>query len=203
MKIRTILVAIILVGGLAWLAMLPAAQAQPNPAAGGGGDTFKVDPVHSTIIFGIGHMGVGYFYGRINGPVGEFHLDPDNPSNCSFEISAKAENVDTNNDGRNRHIKSADFLNAKQFPEISFKSTAVKRAGTNSYSVTGDLTAHGVTKSINIEIDHLGTRKTRRGHLAGFKTTFAISRSEFGVNYMPQGLGDEVTLMIGIEGGKK
>ena len=203
MKIRTILVAVILLGGLAWLAMLPAAQAQPNPAAGGGANTFKVDPVHSTIIFGIGHMGVGYFYGRINGPTGEFHLDPDNPSNCSFEISAKAENVDTNNGRRDGHIKSADFINARQFPDITFKSTAVKKAGTSSYRVTGDMTVHGVTKSITIEIEHLGTRETRRGHLAGFKTTFTISRSAFGVDFMPQGLGDEVTLMVGIEGGKK
>ncbi len=202
MKIRAILVAVILLGGLALLATLPAAQAQPNPTAGGGANTFKVDPVHSTIIFGIGHLGVGYFYGRINSPFGEFHLDPDNPSNCSFEISAKAENVDTHSGRRDGHIKSADFLNARQFPEISFKSTAVKKAGTNSYRVTGDMTVHGVTKSITIEIEHLGTRQTQMGYRAGFKTTLTISRSDFGVDFMPQGLGDEVTLMIGIEGKK-
>ncbi len=202
MKIRTILVAVILLGGLALLATLPAAQAQPNPAAGGGANTFKVDPVHSTIIFGIGHMGVGYFYGRFNGATGEFHLDPDNPSNCSFEISAKAENVDTHNGRRDGHIKSADFLNARQFPEISFKSTAVKKAGTNTYRVTGDLTAHGVTRPITIEIEHLGTRQTQMGYRAGFKTTLTISRSDFGVDFMPQGLGDKVTLMVGIEGKK-
>ncbi len=203
MRIRTVAVAVALLGGLAWLATLPTVQAQMEPGPRTDAATFKVDPVHSSIIFGISHMGVGYFYGRFNSPYGEFHLDPDDPSKCTFEVGVKAEKVDTNNGRRDGHIKSADFLNAKQFPEITFKSTSVKKAGTSTYEVTGDLTAHGVTKPVTVQIEHLGTRETERGHLAGFRTTFTISRSAFDISYMPQGLGDEVTLMVGIEGRKK
>jgi len=203
MRPRITFVTVLVLAGLAALAIFPAARAQTSSGSGDAAAGFDIDPVHSSIIFGINHFGVSTFYGRINNPQGEFHIDPDNPAASSFQISAKTENVDTNSSDRDRHLKSGDFFDAKQFADITFRSTAVDRSSKNTYNVTGDLTLHGVTKSINIVIEHIGTKTTRRGTLAGFTTNFTIKRSDFGMVFMLGALGDDVTLMIGIEGIKK
>jgi polyisoprenoid-binding protein YceI len=204
MSARGVVVSIALLAGLAAAAVFSTGHAQTRPATKGETVEYDVDPVHSAIIFRIKHLGVSYFYGRINGPYGEFSFNPDDASQCSLDVKVKAKNVDTNNPNRDGHIKSADFFNASQFPEITFKSTAFAPSGTGTYKVTGDLTFHGVTKRITIDLEHVGTKDLPRfGHRCGFDTTFAISRSEFGIGYMPEGLGDEVVLMIGLEGKKK
>ncbi|MHC4079696.1 MAG: YceI family protein [Planctomycetota bacterium] len=204
MSARAVVVSITLLAGLGAAAVLSTAHAQTRPETKGETVEYDVDPVHSAIIFRVKHLGVSYFYGRINGPYGEFRFNPDDPSACALEVKVKAKNVDTNNPNRDGHIKSADFLNAKQFPEITFKSTAFNPSGNKTYKVTGDLTLHGVTKRMTVELEHVGTKELPRfGHRCGFSTSFTISRSEFGVNYMPEGLGDEVVLMIGLEGKKK
>ncbi len=203
MRPRIAFVTVLIVAGLATLAIFPAARAQSTGGSGDAAAWFDVDPVHSTIIFGINHLGVSTFYGRINNPTGEFHLDPANPAASSFKISAKTENVDTNSGDRDRHLKSGDFFDAKQFADITFRSTAVDRSGKSTYNVTGDLTLHGVTRPINIVVEHIGTKETRMGVRSGFSTNFTIKRSDFGMGFMLGMLGDEVTLMIGIEGVKK
>ncbi len=194
----------VLLACLGAAALFPTARAQDKTsAAADDAAWFAVDPVHSSVIFGINHMGVTTFYGRINGPTGEFQLSHDTPEASSFTVSVKAENVDTNYEGRDQHLKSNDFFDAKQFPDITFKSTAVTRSGKSTFAVTGDLTLHGVTRSIDIVVEHIGTRQTGRGVKSGFTTNFTIKRSDFGMTFMARALGDEVTLMIGIEGIKK
>ena len=164
---------------------------------------YSVDPVHSTVIFRIKHFGVSYFYGRFNSPTGHFTFDPEKPAESSFEITVKTANVDTHSPRRDGHLKSGDFFNAKQFPEITFKSTSVKKGRGDTLHVTGDLGLHGQTRQITIDLHHVGSRDTRKGQLCGFETTFTIKRSDFGMTFMLEGVGDEVTLMIGLEGGKK
>jgi len=203
MRPRIAFVTALIVAGLAAVAIFPAAQAQTTQGSGDAAARFNVDPVHSNIIFGVNHLGVSTFYGRINNPTGEFHIDLANPAASSFEISAKAENVDTNSANRDKHLKTGDFFDAKQFPDITFRSTAIDRSGKRTYNVTGDLTLHGVTKPINIVIEHIGTKDTRMGTRSGFTANFTIKRSNFGMGYMVGALGDDVTLMIGIEGVKK
>jgi len=203
MNARTVVVSIALLAGLSAAAVLSTVHAQTRPETAAETVVYEVDPVHSAIIFRIKHLGVSYFYGRINGPYGEFRFNPDDAGQCALDVKVKARNVDTNNPNRDGHIKSADFLNASQFPEITFKSTAFTASGDTTYKVTGDLTLHGVTKRITVDLEHVGTRDHPRGRLCGFSTTFTVSRSDFGVSFMPQGLGDDVTLMIGLEGKKK
>ena len=200
---RIALVTVLILAGLATLTIFPVAQAQTTSGSVDAVAEFDVDPVHSSVIFGINHFGVSTFYGRINNPQGDFQIDPANPAESSFQISAKTENVDTNSGDRDNHLKSGDFFDAKQFADITFRSTAVDRSGKNTYNVTGDLTLHGVTKSINIVIEHIGTKTTRRGTRSGFTANFTIKRSDFGMGFMLGALGDDVTLMIGIEGVKK
>jgi len=167
---------------------------------------FKVDPVHSTAIFCIEHLGVSRFYGRFNTMEGTFTIDRDDPSASSINITIEAESVDTNNSGRDRHLKGPDFFDARQFPKISFVSTGIEKASEDTWNVTGDLTLHGVTKTITVPVEITGVRDTgRQGVKGGIATEFRIKRSDFGMTtYVAEGgLGDEVALMIGVEGAKQ
>jgi polyisoprenoid-binding protein YceI len=164
-------------------------------------ETYKVDPVHSTIIFRVGHLNAGVVYGRFNDPVGTITIDSENPANSSLNVEVKTDNIDTHNQKRDDHLRSPDFFNNKEFPTISFKSTAFKSSGDNKYEVTGDLTLHGVTKPVTVTVDKLGTGKDPSGATrAGFESIFTIKRSDFGMNFMQGGVGDEVRLMIALEG---
>jgi len=177
------------------------ATTEAATAAAGG---FTVDPVHSSVVFKIMHGGVASFYGRFNNPTGEFLIDPENLSASTISVSVKAENVDTANGGRDKHLMSADFFSAKEFPEITFKSSSFSKTGDKTFKVTGDLTLHGVTKEITADIIYYGQAQGRGGIKSGFDATFTIKRTDFGMDtYVKEGgLGDEVTLMIGIEGGQ-
>lgn len=203
MKPRTAFATLVLLACLGSAALFPTARAQSTAPPVDAAAWFDVDPVHSTIIFGIEHMEVSTFYGRFNGPTGEFHVSPGKPGASSFSLSVKTENVDTAAEGRDQHLKSGDFFDAKQFPEITFKSTAVTRSSKTSFAVTGDLTVHGVTRPVNVVIEYGGVKESRRGVKSGFTATFTIKRSDFGMDFMIGPLGDDVTLMIGIEGIKR
>ncbi len=204
MNAPTALISIgLLVGVLSVVAARSAVDAEAPAAVVQEMHTYSVDPVHSTVIFRIKHFGVSYFYGRFNSPTGHFAFDPEKPAESSFEITVKTANVDTHSPRRDGHLKSGDFFNAKQFPEITFKSTSVKKGRGDMLKVTGDLGLHGQTRQITIDLHHVGSRDTRKGQLCGFETTFTIKRSDFGMTFMLEGVGDEVTLMIGLEGGKK
>jgi polyisoprenoid-binding protein YceI len=166
-------------------------------------DVYKVDTVHSTVLFKIKHMNTSYSYGRFNAIQGTFLLDEQNPSNSSFDVTVKSASVDTGNEGRDGHIKKADFLNATQFPTISFKSTSVAAAGKGTYEVMGNLTLHGVTKPIKVALESTGAGKDPRGRsIAGVEGAFRIKRSEFGMTGMQGAVGDDVVLTISLEGGK-
>lgn len=166
-------------------------------------DTYTADPVHSSVVFRIKHMDVAHVWGRFNGLKGEFALDEGAPESSSLQFQVEAKNVDTGNAKRDEHLRSPDFFNAAQFPAITFKSTAVKKAG-DRYEVTGDLTLLGVTKSITVSVDKTGQADTKQmGPRMGFETTFTIKRSDFGMNKMMGAVGDEVKLIVAVEGGKK
>lgn len=171
-----------------------------QPATGG----FSVDAVHSSVVFKVRHQGVANFYGRFNDVSGSFLIDPDKPEAGSFDITIAAESVDTNSDNRDKHLRSADFFSAKEFPTITFKSTSMTRTADAAFDVTGDLTLRGTTKPITAKVAYGGTTKGRRGEVAGIEATFTIKRSDFGVSYMVgPGLSDEVALIVSLEGERK
>ncbi|NOS99055.1 MAG: YceI family protein [Phycisphaerales bacterium] len=170
-------------------------------AAAAKAETFKIDDTHSSVVFRIKHMNVSYFYGRFNKIEGRFTLEDGDAAGNSIEIEVDASSVDSKNEGRDRHLKSPDFFNAKQFKTITFKSTAIKSAGEGKFEVTGDLTLHGVTKSVTVPVERVGKGPGREGGtIAGFEAVFTVKRSEFGMEFMNGPLGDEVRLMVGIEG---
>lgn len=172
------------------------AYVAPSVAAG-----YKVDPIHSGVTFRVKHLGVGYIHGRFDKLGGTFTFDDKNSADMTFEMQVPADSIDTNNAGRDRHLRGPDFFNVKEFPAIAFKSTEVKPAGENTYDVAGDLTMHGVTKPIHAKIEHVGTGKDPRGGVrCGFEATFTINRSDFEMKNMLQGIGDEIRVIVAFEG---
>ena len=168
--------------------------------------TYDVDPVHSSVTFKIQHMGTSWTYGRFNDLAASLEYDAAKPEASSLSFTAKAESVDTGNAKRDQHLKGPDFFNAKEFPEIAFKSTKVTPSGKDAAEVTGDLTLHGVTKPVTAKVVKVGEGKTMKGgEMIGFEATFTVKRSDFGMANMvgPKGAGDEVYLTVAIEAHKK
>jgi polyisoprenoid-binding protein YceI len=162
-------------------------------------DSYKIDPVHSTMIFRVIHMNIAPVYGRFDEPSGTIVTD-DDPAKMSIEVNVRAEKVDTANSKRDQDLRSQGWLAAKQFPDITFKSTGIKKTGDNTYEVTGDFTLHGVTKPLTATLTKTGEGKGMRGEpRIGWETSFSINRNDFDITNMPGGVSDEIKLMIGLE----
>jgi polyisoprenoid-binding protein YceI len=166
-------------------------------------DEYAIDPVHSMVQFRVKHLGVSYTLGRFNNPTGKMHIDEANPKKSSIEVSVKVADVDTNDAKRDAHIKGPDFFNGKMFPKITFKSTSVKKTGDTEFEVTGDMTLHGVTKTITVKAEKVGAGKDPwGGYRTGYYLKLTLKRSDYKMNFMqgPSGIGDEIRLEISIEG---
>jgi polyisoprenoid-binding protein YceI len=167
-------------------------------------DDYKVDPVHSTVLFRVHHANVGQYWGRFNDPAGTFTLDEADVAKSTFNVEVKVNNVDTHNPQRDGHLKSPDFFNEKQFPTITFKSTAAKKGdAANVLLVTGDLTIHGVTRSVTVPVELTGKGEFPKGTpRAGVEAVFNIKRTEFDMKNMVGPVGDDVRLVVSLEGTK-
>jgi polyisoprenoid-binding protein YceI len=161
---------------------------------------WNVDPVHSEVAFEVSH-----FFTKVHGSFpamqGKIVFDDKDAKNISVDASVNASSVDTNNERRDGHLKSADFFNVEKFPTISFKSTKVTKVGkTNTYKVEGDFTMLGVTKSVVFDAEFFGAN----GAKAGFAAKGTINRKDFGMVWnktLDNGslmLGDEVTISINL-----
>lgn len=176
-------------------------QRAGRPAAG---EQFKVDAVHSSIGFRIEHLHVAFFHGRFNDVVGTFAFDQADPSNTVLDIRVRAASIDTHNGLRDRHLKSAEFFDVGKFKEITFRGSGANRLDEHRFNIAGDLTLHGVTRPLTVTVTRTGTGPGMRGEQrSGFETFFEIKRSDFGMNAMPNLLGDDVTLTVSIEGVRK
>jgi polyisoprenoid-binding protein YceI len=166
-------------------------------------DTFKIDPVESSIVFSVMRYGVSNFYGRFNDVSGTVVFDKADPSKSSVELTIPVKSVDTHNEKRDQHLKSPDFFNAKQFPVMTFKSKQVESSG-DTYKVTGDFTLHGVTKPLTLEIKKGGEGKGMEGEIrGGGETHFTIKRSDYGMNFMQGPVGDEINIVVSLVGVKQ
>ncbi|MGH7215253.1 MAG: YceI family protein [Tepidisphaeraceae bacterium] len=171
----------------------------------------EVDPVHSFANFRIKHLNVGYVYGRFNGPTGKFTYDPAKPDASTFEVTLNVDAIDTANEKRDAHLKSPDFFDAKQFPAITFKSTSVKAKNASpqasvekALKVTGDLTIHGVTKSITTNVSVIGSGKGMGDETrTGIEVAFQLNRSDYGMTNLIPAAGDEVLVVVALEGIQK
>jgi polyisoprenoid-binding protein YceI len=168
-----------------------------------GADTYKVDPVHSSVVFGIKHNGVADFYGAFKEISGTVTFDAADPSKSSVELNVPVESIDTRDAKRDQHLKSPDFFNAKQFPAITFKSNKIEGSG-ESYKISGDLTIHGVTKPVTADFKRGPDGKGGQGKtVGGGEARFAIKRSDYDMKFMIGPLGDDVNIILSLEGAKQ
>jgi polyisoprenoid-binding protein YceI len=158
-------------------------------------EQWALDPDHSAVVFSISHLNTSNQHGRFNEIEGSVTTGDD----ASFRFSVQAASIDTNNTKRDDHLRGPDFFNAKQFPTISLAST-VATVNDASYVLTGDLTLHGVTNPITVQMNKIGEGDGLWGnHRVGFETTVTIKRSDFGMNNMLEMVGDDVTLTVSYE----
>jgi polyisoprenoid-binding protein YceI len=173
----------------------------PKAAVG----AYDVDAVHSMVGFKIKHLDVSYTLGRFDKFSGEVVLGA-TAAESSVRIALDPDSVNTNNEGRDKHLRNQDFLDVKQFPEATFTSTKVADKDADTFSVTGDLTLHGVKKSVAFDMDLVGAKETgeRTGFRAGFFGELTINRRDFGIDTYPnEALGDTITLTLAIECAKR
>ncbi len=163
--------------------------------------TYAIDTSHSTVHFRIKHLGIANFYGRFNSLRGQYVLDLDAPEQCSVSLTIDPASADTNSPDRDTHIRSAEFLDVEQHDEIRFESTRVWAAGTNRLGLQGDLTLHGETRTVSAEAEVTGAGDTFfRDYRTGVEAQLTIKRSEFGMTHLMGPLGDEITLIVSLEG---
>lgn len=161
---------------------------------------WKVDESHAFAVFKVMHLGIAPAYGQFVKVGGSLDFDPANPGATKLTIEIAADSVFTGNKKRDDHLKNADFFDAKQFPKLTFQSTAWKKTGDGTYEVTGNLTLRGQTKPVTVTVKQTGMGKDPWGNeRVGMTADFTIDRMDYGIAYMPDGLGKQVDLMLSAE----
>ena len=167
-----------------------------------GADTYKVDAAHSSVVFGIKHNGVTDFYGAFKDISGTVTFDSADPTKSAVELTVPVDSVDTRNEKRDQHLKSPDFFNAKQFPAITFKSNKIEGSG-ETYKISGDLAIHGVTKPVTADFKRGPDGKGQGKTVGGGEARFTIKRSDYDMKFMIGPLGDDVSIILSLEGAKQ
>ncbi len=178
----------------------------PNKKDEGMTGAYSFDKAHSAIGFRVRHMGLADVPGYFKDFKGTINYDAKDITKSSVEFTAMMTSVDTRNEGRDKHLRTADFFDVEKFPEMTFKSTKVEKKGKN-LMITGDLTMRGVTKSITFPFTVAGFLPDQRsgGMKMGAYAETTINRRDFGVNYgtnLPNGtqmLSDNVVVVLNIE----
>lgn len=156
------------------------------------------DKPHSQLGFTVTHLGISEVSGTFNDFVATINASKPDFSDAVVELDARVASIDTRVDARNNHLKSADFFDAEKFPSLKFKSTSLKKSGANQYQLTGDLTMHGITKPVTMNLTYNGTIENpmSKKPTTGFQLTGVIKRSEFniGEKFPAPMISDEVRI---------
>ena len=168
---------------------------------------YQIAPAHSSLQFSVRHLMMSNVRGTFTGVRGTVKFDPAQPERTTVEAEIDVNTISTNDEKRDAHLKSADFLDAAQFPHMIFRSTKVEKKGPNAYTLTGDLTLHGVTSPVTVEVEEVSEEgkdpwgNTRIGASAKAK----LKRSDFGLTWnapLETGgflVGDDVKLDFELE----
>lgn len=171
------------------------ANTSPSTVEGG---RYTLEPNHTQVGFSVLHMGFSFYTGRFSNASGDLTLDPKQQAASTVRVSVPIASVATTSAKLDDELKSADWLDAAKFPTMTFKSTTVSPDGQGRAKVMGDLTLHGVTKSVTLDARFIGSgvNPLDKKYTAGFEITGDIKRSDFGVTkYVPL-IGDTVHLSI-------
>ncbi|MBF6231036.1 YceI family protein [Nocardia farcinica] len=165
--------------------------------------TWVIDPAHSTVGFSVRHLMVSKVRGRFTDFDGKLVIGAD--GTASAEAAIRVDSVTTDNEQRDAHLRTADFLHAAEFPEMTFKSTGFRVDGEN-FVVDGEFTVRGNTKPVSLDVEFLGVNPGMgQGEVAGFEAKTVVSRRDFGLDIdmpLPDGgavIGDKITLTLEVE----
>ncbi len=174
--------------------LLVATSTPAAPAA------WAIDSNHSAAQFTVRHLAISNVRGEFGNIRGTIVFDDADPSATRIDATIDASSVNTRVAGRDEDLRGPAFFDVAKFPEIAFHSTAVRPAGADRFSVTGDLTMHGITRAVTLEVEAMPAVKDPRGReRRGAAATTKLSRKEFGVSGDPGIVGDEVKVTIDLE----
>ncbi|MBM7691270.1 polyisoprenoid-binding protein YceI [Peribacillus deserti] len=170
---------------------------------------WALDPTHSSVDFSVKHM----MFAKVNGSFNKFdaviEADPADLTSADIEFTIDAASIDTRNDDRDVHLRSADFFDTENYPSITFKSNEITKTSENEYSVAGVLTVHGVTRPETFTVTFEGQGKDPWGNeKAGFSVEGKIKRSDFGLTWnaaLETGgvlVGDQINISLQIQAAK-
>ena len=164
-------------------------------------ETWKIDPNHTASQFAVRHFGISTVRGQFNKTTGTVSYDPKDPSKTAIDVTIDATSVNTRIDMRDNDLRSPNFFDVQKFPTITFKSKRVEPDGAGKLKVTGDLTIHGTTKEVVLEVEGPSEpMKDQKGNLRmGASASTKVNRKDFGVNGNPSAVGDDVTITLDIE----
>ena len=199
----------ILAGFWLLLALVALSSLGLTPAASAAPEVFQIDKNHSMAGFKVRHL-FTQVTGRFDDLSGTVTWDEAEPTKSSVELTIQAASINTSHEGRDEHLRSADFFDAVKYPTLTFKSTKIEKTDkANMFKVHGDLTMRGVTKPVVIDLEVLGFGDVSGGRVAGFNATTKINRQDFGITWnktLDAGgtmLSDEVTIDFPIEAKRK
>lgn len=163
--------------------------------------SYVMDPGHTLVLFSWNHF--GFSHPTANLGLGEGHIvfDAQQPAKSSVEVSFPLDKLDTHVPALDQHLKAADFFDAAKYPTLTFKSTKVQSLGQGRFRITGDLTAHGITKPVvlNAKLNKQGEQPLLKKQAIGFDATGRLKRSAFGLGAYVPAVSDEISLHITTE----
>lgn len=168
---------------------------------GANAQNWKIDPNHSSVMFNAKHYGIAF----INGRFMEFEATveggtPEDFTGAKVAFSAQVSSVSTGAEGRDKHLKTADFFDMENNPTITFVSKSFTKSGDNTYKVVGDLTMRGNTKEVELSANHIGSTKTRdEKNKVGFQLTGSVNRNDFGVSGAGGGVAPMIEIICNVE----
>lgn len=161
---------------------------------------YKLDTVHTQIVFSISHHGFSNSKGAFTDFDGQFLFDEEDFGKSSVDVTIQTASLDMNDATWNEHLSGAKWFDVDQFPTIPFKSTSVEKTGDKTMNIVGDLTLKGVTKSatMNVVVNKVGSMMGKAK--AGFSAAMTIDRTDWGMDTYAPAIGAEVTIRIEVEG---
>jgi polyisoprenoid-binding protein YceI len=165
-------------------------------------ERYVFDKAHTQILFFVSHLGFSMMQGEFHDYDGEFIFDREDPSRSLVEVSIATASVDTDHDGLNEHLRTADFFDSETHPTMSFKSTSIERTGEDTGLITGDFTMLGVTRPVTLDVtfNKADVHPVSEKYIAGFSGSTTIKRSDYGMTYSVPAVGDEVKVRLEVEG---
>ncbi|HEX7975176.1 MAG TPA: YceI family protein [Anaerolineales bacterium] len=168
--------------------------------------SWNIDNAHSLVSFTVRHMMITNVRGRFDKLSGTVNFDEQDPTRSSVDVQIDASSVNTNDDKRDEHLKSPDFFDVQKYPAITFKSTKVETRDQANGKLYGDLTIHGVTKPVVLNVEYVGQSKSPWGTTsAGFSARTKINRKDYGLEWnvaLETGgmlVGEDITIDIEVE----